>query len=154
MSISTLQFPDVRSYRFITPNTPDAAKLARDHVAWLLKHARSPVAIDVAQLLVSELVTNAHQHTTAPRVALTTTIHPAHVHVDVYDTDPRPLPATASGSHLDAERGRGLLILRQLATRWDWELCGGRFRPYAKHVWFELHHRPDPAGGGGLPDAS
>ncbi len=135
MAITALRVPDVRSYRFVGPNTPDAPKLSRDHVGWLLRHARSPVAVDVAELLVSELVTNAYQHTTAARVSVTTTIEPGGVRVDVHDDDPRPLPVRMVGAAapLTAEHGRGLFILQRLAARWSWEAGAP-----GKSVWFEL----------------
>jgi anti-sigma regulatory factor (Ser/Thr protein kinase) len=140
MTITALRVPEVRSYRLITPNTPDAAKLARDHLGSLLRNARSPVSVHVAKLLVSELVTNAFRHTGAATVCTTTTLQSSRVHVEVYDNDPthlpvRPTPAPNADS-LD-EHGRGLLMLQHLSARWDWELCGGD-QPVGKAVWFEL----------------
>ncbi|MGP3971364.1 ATP-binding protein [Streptomyces sp. 6N223] len=88
MTTAPQRLPDVRTYTFTTLNAPDAAKLARDHVAWLLRHNACPVETDTARLLVSEVVTNAHQHTVTPVICLTTTIHPAGVRVAVYDTHP------------------------------------------------------------------
>ncbi|TDC10399.1 ATP-binding protein, partial [Streptomyces sp. 8K308] len=86
----------IRTFRFVTQNAPDAAKLARDHVVWLLRHANSPVEEENARLLVSEVVTNAHQHTASPLIALTTVIRPAGLHVEVFDSSRASLPAPAA----------------------------------------------------------
>ncbi|WP_175541479.1 ATP-binding protein [Streptomyces aidingensis] len=129
----------MRSYRFITPNTADAPKLARDHVVWLLEHAGCPVDTDTARLLVSEVVSNAHRHTTSTLVSLTTTIRPGRVHIEVYDTAPCPLPDPPEGPDLAlcAEGGRGLWMLQQFAALWGYALHGGA-RPFGKTVWFDL----------------
>ena len=59
-----------RFYRFTTPNVPDAARVSREHVGLLLSHVHCMVEADAARLLVSELVTNAHQHTASPVVSV------------------------------------------------------------------------------------
>lgn len=139
MSIAAFEVPQVRAYRFITPNAPDAPKLARDHVVWLLDHAGRPVPVDTARLLVSEVVSNVHQHTFSPVITLTTTIRPGQVHVDVYDTSPRAVspPRGTPAAGPAAEHGRGLLLLDALASRWGCQVYG-RERPFGKSVWFEL----------------
>jgi anti-sigma regulatory factor (Ser/Thr protein kinase) len=148
VTITVLKVPEVRSYRLIAPNAPDAAKVARDHLSSLLRSARSLVPIDVAMLLVSELVTNTFRHSAASTVCVTTTIQPRGVHVEVYDTDPTRLPTTAADPAVGAlaENGRGLRMVQLLAARWDWELCGGE-QPVGKAVWFELLHQPETGYG-------
>ncbi|MGP4114471.1 ATP-binding protein [Streptomyces sp. 4N509B] len=142
MSLTAPGVREVRCYRFVAPNTADASKLCRDHVAALLRHLRTPVSVDVAKLLVSELVSNAYRHTASASVSLTTTVEPVRVHVEVYDGDPTPLPPTPVDPALAlcADHGRGLLMLGMLASRWDWHLCGGD-APFGKSVWFELRRQ-------------
>ncbi|WP_461032166.1 ATP-binding protein [Streptomyces mayteni] len=132
--------PEVRSYRFVAPNTADVARLARDHVAWLLARSPCPVEVETVRLLVSEVVTNAYQHTSSPHVALTTTLQPGRVRVGVFDNSRRLVGAPAGGD-VYGEGGRGLLLLQELSSRWGCELHGSR-RPFGKSVWFELGSPP------------
>jgi anti-sigma regulatory factor (Ser/Thr protein kinase) len=86
--------------------------------------------VDLAVLLVSELVTNAVVHA---RSGVRVTIHldPHRVRVDVEDQGPgRPLvrPFTR-----DRPNGRGLWIVDRLATEWGTERHAKR-----KIVWFEV----------------
>ncbi len=86
--------------------------------------------VDVAVLLVSEIVTNAVRHSRGP-VRLQLAVHADTVRVAVSDDlpePPRPEPADDS-----AERGRGLMIMGALADRWGVEML-----PRGKRVWFEL----------------
>jgi histidine kinase-like protein len=135
----TLPEKDERTYRFITHNTPDAARLTREHVAWLLDYNACPVAVDTAKLLVSEIVTNAHQHTDSRVVCLTTTIRPGGLRVGVYDTNPFPLSMPLDGppSLLYTEHGRGLMLLQAFSSSWGYKLHGGD-KPFGKTVYFVL----------------
>jgi anti-sigma regulatory factor (Ser/Thr protein kinase) len=139
MNVTALRAPDVRTYRFVVPNAPDAAKLSRDHVAWLVAHARCPVDVGVAKLLVSEVVTNAHRHTESPLVDLSTTIRPDSLRVSVRDMSPLALPAPRQEVAVPAMEcgGRGLLLLQRFAKCWGCDLHG-EGQPFAKSVWFEL----------------
>lgn len=120
-----------RSYWFTAPNAADTAKLARDHVARLLRHNGHAELSDAARLLTSEIVTNAFAHTTVPFVTVETTIDADRVLVAVYDASPQlPEPRTPVA---DDETGRGLLLLQLLAD--DWGVSGGRA---GKRTWFEL----------------
>jgi anti-sigma regulatory factor (Ser/Thr protein kinase) len=85
---------------------------------------------DVAALLTSELVTNAHEHA-GGRAVLDAFVDDRCVRVDVADGD-----ATLPGPRaidLEAERGRGLLMVAAFASRW-----GARPTTGGKTVWFEL----------------
>jgi anti-sigma regulatory factor (Ser/Thr protein kinase) len=143
MTIPAQPPPEARIYTFTTLNAPDAAKLARDHVAWLLHHNACPVETDTARLLVSEIVTNAHQHTTTPVICLTTTIRPAGVRVAVYDTHPVGLSTPLDGppTILMNEHGRGLSLLQTCASSWGYKLHGGP-NPFGKTVYFVLLTNP------------
>lgn len=75
-----------------------------------------PDTVDTAVLLTSELVTNAIHHG-AGRVLLSIVRGREHVRVEVRD-DGGGTPQSQGGD-LDAESGRGLLLLEGLATSWD-----------------------------------
>jgi DNA-binding NarL/FixJ family response regulator len=113
--------PDLRS--------PSAARrLARDAFArWELGDQW-----ESAELLISELVTNAVTHAgSAADVAIR--LLPDRLHVAISD-DAEDVPAQPSQSPDDGESGRGLAIVEALADRWGTFSAGGR-----KTVWFELH---------------
>ena len=93
-----------------------------------------------AELLTSELVTNAVLHAETP-VHVTCRADGSEVEVSVLDRQPgRTIPG-GPGRTADAHReaGRGLVMLAALSSSW-----GVTYAPAAKAVWFRL--RPDSAG--------
>ncbi|MEU6709651.1 ATP-binding protein [Streptomyces wuyuanensis] len=94
--------------------------------AWGLDHL-----VDDARLIVSELVTNAIRHTRTGAVGVSVTRLSGHVRIVVTD-DSSTLPARVPPA-ADAEAGRGLQLVDQLATRW-----GSQPLPTGKRVWAEL----------------
>ncbi|MFG3349458.1 ATP-binding protein [Streptomyces sp. NPDC048018] len=90
-----------------------------------------PGATDVAELLTSELVTNALLHTDHGAV-VTATVVPAQLRVEVRDFVSglgRRVPHADDGTH-----GRGLVLVQALADSWGVENHG-----VGKVVWFELN---------------
>ncbi len=83
-------------------------------------------------LVVSELVTNAVVHGAEP-IVVTVVRAPGRVRVEVTDaaTDSSP---HSSRIRQDAEAGRGLDVVTQLAAAWGWRASPGR----GKTVWAEL----------------
>ncbi|OKJ90245.1 hypothetical protein AMK31_00330 [Streptomyces sp. TSRI0107] len=140
-------------YALRLPHDPRAAHVARVTVrAVLSSHGRDEV-LDAVELLVSELVTNAYLHTDGPASLRLTALTDGRLRVGVWDSDPRiPAPfgeptgtrAVSSVPH-DAERGRGLLLVREYADVWGgWPVGEGGFgRGGGKLLWFEV--------GGKLP---
>ncbi|MFF1451424.1 ATP-binding protein [Streptomyces sp. NPDC058274] len=106
---------------------PDARRALRE----LLRHWGRPGRSEVAELLTSELVTNALIHTDHDAV-LTATVSPHGLHVEVRDfVGHRPrlrAPRADDGTH-----GRGLVLVQSLADTW-----GVRAHGVGKAVWFEL----------------
>ncbi|MFE0457218.1 ATP-binding protein [Streptomyces sp. NPDC058914] len=97
----------------------------------LLRHWGKPGRSDIAELLTSELVTNALVHTDHEAV-LTATVGPAGLRVEVRDfVSRRPQPRTPNAG--DGTHGRGLLLVQSLADAW-----GVRTHGVGKAVWFEL----------------
>jgi len=111
------------------PNAPYWARcLTKSSLrAWRLW----PETVETAELLVSELVTNAvkatsttkeHLTNSAPakveRVSLTLRHLSGRVIVEVFDTDQRP-PLLADAS-TDDESGRGLMLVQALSKEWGY----------------------------------
>ncbi|MEV0261006.1 ATP-binding protein [Streptomyces sp. NPDC050617] len=155
MSNAGLAVPPRRqSFRVSAPNDAITPKIAREQVALLLSLTRHASVADVAKLLVSEIVTNVHVHTSTPVVHVDVTVGPGRVYVAVWDDAPCPRlhVRDARDPRAGEERGRGLLLVQEMATRWGvtWPVEPGRAR---KRVWFTLdEHRtaariePDHAG--------
>ncbi|QNE79070.1 ATP-binding protein [Streptomyces finlayi] len=98
-----------------------------------LRCRSEPEAAEVAELLLSEVVTNALIHTRHGAV-VTVTAGPEKVRVEVRDfmsgAAPKPyVPNADDGTH-----GRGLILVRSLADAW-----GVTAQMLGKVVWFELN---------------
>ncbi|MFF2507439.1 ATP-binding protein [Streptomyces sp. NPDC058067] len=112
-------------------NDPRAPRIARHTIRTaLLDYGNSPELAATAELLTSELVTNAVKHSDGPLSVRLHTRTEA-IRIGVMDNDPElpnPLPCTT-----DDPFGRGLFLVEAMATRW------GRYRlTDSKVVWFEL----------------
>jgi anti-sigma regulatory factor (Ser/Thr protein kinase) len=115
---------------------------ARRAVRELLRHWGRPGRSEVAELLTSELVTNALVHTDREAV-LTAVVSPHGLRVEVRDfAGRRPLPRPSGpGPESEADAGdtgyrtsgRGLVLVQSLADAW-----GVRPHGVGKSVWFEL----------------
>jgi anti-sigma regulatory factor (Ser/Thr protein kinase) len=123
---------------------PTAVPCARLHAKNILNEWRMAALADTAELLVSEILTNAvrasaslaGQHTRmgqaagVPVVRLWLSSDRHRVLIQVWDSDPhRPAPQNTG---LDAETGRGLLLVDTLSDRW------GCYTPDSQHgkiVW-------------------
>jgi anti-sigma regulatory factor (Ser/Thr protein kinase) len=111
---------------------PAAVREARAHVrrqleAWGLTD-RDDVA-EVAELLVSELATNALLHS-ASRFRLTLTAAHGVLRCEVADSGRRTPQVLEAGT---SESGRGMFLVDALARRWGCHQDGP-----GKTVWFEL----------------
>lgn len=100
----------------------------------LLRAWGGPGASDVAELLTSELVTNALIHTDHGAV-VTATVVPDNLRVEVRDFV-SGLRAPRAPSAEEATHGRGLVLVQELADSWGVEDHG-----VGKVVWFELNGR-------------
>ncbi|MET7316255.1 MULTISPECIES: ATP-binding protein [Streptomyces] len=106
---------------------PEARRALRE----LLRHWRQPEESDVAELLTSELVTNALVHTDDDAI-LTAVVSPHKLRVEVRDFTARgPLPRIPEAGNDTG--GRGLVLVESLADAW-----GVRPHGVGKSVWFEL----------------
>ncbi|MFF4437421.1 SpoIIE family protein phosphatase [Streptomyces sp. NPDC001621] len=104
---------------------PRARRLVRERLlTWCLPHA-----VETAELLVSEVVTNAVRHAQGDRIGLRVVRTDALL-FEVTDDEPA-LPAMLNAGPLD-ESGRGLRVVSRLAREWGASTSGHR-----KTVWFE-----------------
>ncbi|HEX6340552.1 ATP-binding protein [Umezawaea sp.] len=118
--------------------TPPLAALRADIRAMLADEAVE-CAEDV-ELLATELVTNAYDHGFRPLYArLWTPDAGKLVRLEVADSDPVNLPVLGL-SRFGAERGRGLVLVDQLAQRW-----GSAVRSWGKTIWAEVACGPSIA---------
>lgn len=104
---------------------------------------------DNAQLIVSELVTNAVLHTQSSQVRCLLWSSGQVLRIEVADEGPGLVPRRPCPTDAEAENGRGLLLLDALAARW------GVISPDHRSgctVWAELpaadHRVPRPRPGG------
>ncbi|MFD5448958.1 ATP-binding protein [Streptomyces sp. NPDC003470] len=106
---------------------PEARRALRE----LLRHWGEPGQSEVAELLTSELVTNALVHTDDDAL-LTATVSERGLRVEVRDRAAR-LPRQRAPAPDESTHGRGLVLVRSLADAW-----GVRAHDGGKAVWFEL----------------
>ena len=124
------------SVRIVLAPESSSVPLARSFVGDQLAHLPSET-VDLARLLVSEVVTNAVLHARTDST-LTLDWNESIVKVQVQDTNPA-LPVIRSHG-AEAGTGRGLHVLDRLASRW-----GADRLPDGKVVWFEIPAISDPA---------
>lgn len=104
----------------------------------LMRHRCAVDATEVAELLITELVTNALVHTDHG-AEVSARLGASRLRVEVRDYAarlPRPhVPTADDGTH-----GRGLVLVQSLADAWGVDTAAGGGR--GKVVWFELHGGP------------
>ncbi len=114
---------------------PRSAGLARRVVQHLLETSAMPGLVDEAELLVSEVVTNAVLHA-ATRIRLRCKVQQGLLCVEVHDRSP-VLPGRRDYDD-DAMTGRGLAMVELLAAGW-----GVTADESGKTVWFLLGTQSD-----------
>lgn len=104
----------------------------RSAVSDQLRHlALSEAVIDVATLLLSELVTNAMRHGNLP-ITCSAILSGQRIRVEVCDASANP-PVVVEAAP-DAIGGRGMKLVAALADEWGWQRTDE-----GKCVWFELN---------------
>jgi anti-sigma regulatory factor (Ser/Thr protein kinase) len=123
----------VETARLELPGTPAAPSVARLFVRNLCREWGAGSVCDVAELLSSELVTNAVLHARSPVELEAAFDEKAVLRIEVYDHSPDDVTQNPSPPPAGAEGGRGLAIVARLACRWGVDpLTQG------KRVWFTL----------------
>jgi anti-sigma regulatory factor (Ser/Thr protein kinase) len=108
-----------------------APGLARQAIARFLDRSHLGKLTDDAQLLASELVTNAVRHGRGP-IDMRAYVRDGFLRLEVWDRDADEAPQ-ARDADPDAESGRGMELVEKLSSRWGWRSDNGR-----KVVWFDL----------------
>jgi anti-sigma regulatory factor (Ser/Thr protein kinase) len=105
---------------FTLPSTPYSVQMARFYIrAALTYHDLGDFSED-AEMVTSELVTNAIKHAGAPQFGLEVMHLAGSGAVAVIVTDPSPDPPVKCDPDEDTEHGRGLNIVDALCARWGW----------------------------------
>ncbi len=115
----------------ILANDARAPRAARQAVTAFLNSEHLDVLIDDAQLLTSELVTNAVRYGAGP-IELRAYVHDDALRLEVGDAAADRLPARRLAQPQD-EGGRGMELVELLASSWGWRVCGA-----AKTVWLDI----------------
>ncbi len=125
------------TYGMSIPHDPRAVSVVRAALRGILKVARLNCIVDSVELMVSEVVTNAYQHSaTETYVSVERTSDD--FRVTVWDHAPgTPTPRTPADSD---ERGRGLGIVEACADEW-----GVWTYPRGKAVWFSVTPKSEDA---------
>ncbi|GII76864.1 hypothetical protein Sru01_18460 [Sphaerisporangium rufum] len=129
---------------------PGSVRTARRHVRELLRRWALPHLADTAELVVSELSTNAVRATGLatdspdygelsgglPAICVGLHLAGGYAVIEVWDASDRPPHRTDAG--LDDEGGRGLLLVETCAAQWGYrpQVTGG------KVVWAKLSVTP------------
>jgi anti-sigma regulatory factor (Ser/Thr protein kinase) len=114
-----------------------AVKEARDHVARVLAAADLESLLDAAGMVTSEIVTNALLHGSPAGLAvlLEVEVAAAAARVSVLDYSDQ-VPVLRELPPDDAESGRGLHLIDNLAKSWGCHAC--QVDGFTKVVWAEL----------------
>ncbi|WP_432983524.1 SpoIIE family protein phosphatase [Dactylosporangium sp. CA-233914] len=129
--------------RIRLPADHSSPGLAREAIRTIAHEWGLAGVLDEALLLVTELTTNSVIHA-GTEVDLEITAGDASLTVVVLDFSPGPIRRSLAETTGEVpERGRGLLLVEQLATAWGTlHFAGG------KGVWFRLDRAPEAAGPG------
>ncbi|MFH8490118.1 ATP-binding protein [Streptomyces longisporoflavus] len=125
-------------YSLYVPHDPRSVTICRRTLRLILAIHGRPHLSEVAELLATELVANAMQHTKGPAALRIRWAHGV-LRIGVWDADPTPPQPTAPAAAL-AEAGRGLALVRGCADEWGWYTLGATQLPGSngKFVWCEL----------------
>ncbi|WP_055526510.1 ATP-binding protein [Streptomyces graminilatus] len=129
--------PDSWEYSFYVPNDPRAVTVSRRTLRLILTVHGLIGLVDVAELLATELMSNAVRHTKGP-AALRIRWSAGVLRIGAWDADPRPpQPPRKLGQVGEAEDGRGLGMVVACSDLWGWQPLS-RFGNRGKFVWCEL----------------
>src|SRR4051794_11436229 len=128
---------DPWEYTLYIPNDVRAVTVARRTLRLILTMHGLIRLVDTAELLATELVSNAVRHTKGP-AALRVRWSAGVLRIGAWDADPEPPePPVPLEQVVEVEEGRGLGLVRACADLWGWQPLtrdGNR----GKVVWCEL----------------
>jgi anti-sigma regulatory factor (Ser/Thr protein kinase) len=111
---------------------PLAPRQARAFVATAVKAWGLADLVERAELLTSEVVTNAILHAHNP-VRLVVEVQSSSVVVEVQDATAQTQVVVEDEEVAEADHGRGMVLVDALSDRWGWWKADG-----GKVVWFAL----------------
>ena len=117
--------------RVVLRPDPQSPGVARAFVGGACARWGIEPLLDSAQLVVSELVTNAVSNARGSNVTVDLRLHADHLRIEVEDEDSR-LPLLQRNDW-EALGGRGLVLIEALSRDWGCQPC-----PAGKIVWAEL----------------
>ncbi|WP_407698041.1 ATP-binding protein [Streptomyces apocyni] len=130
------------TYTLSIPNDPRAVTIARRTLRLTLALHGLPQLTEAAELVATELVTNAVRHTKGPATLALRWSAPI-LRIAVWDNDPRPPtpapPLAAAAPIPTPTTGRGLALVEECTDNWGWYAPGSQLKPsVGKFVWCEL----------------
>ncbi|MEV6764230.1 ATP-binding protein [Streptomyces sp. NPDC051105] len=130
--------PEAWEYTLTIPNDLRAVTVSRHTLRLILTAHGMTRFLEVAELLATELVSNAVRHTKGPAALRVRWSPPGTLRIGAWDADPEPpeppVPLEGLG---EAEEGRGLALVRACSDLWGWQPLS-RFGNRGKYVWCEL----------------
>jgi anti-sigma regulatory factor (Ser/Thr protein kinase) len=136
------------AYTLQLPQDPRGPGIARATLRTVLLVHGMRDLIDTAELLASELVTNAYRHSSGPYSLRLRGAGRNRVRVGVWDSNPvipEPFGGGVPGEPCAlAERGRGLRLVRECADAWGaYPIRGGLPGQGGKVLWVECTWKPE-----------
>lgn len=113
--------PEPWKYTLSIPHDPRAVTVCRRTLRLVLTMHGLIGLVDVAELLATELVSNAVRHTEGP-VALRVSWTPGTLRIGAWDANPEPpRPPRDLTALTDSEQGRGLALVKAYSDLWGWQ---------------------------------
>ncbi|MFI5797282.1 ATP-binding protein [Streptomyces sp. NPDC051677] len=130
--------PDSWEYSLYIATDLRAVTVSRHTLRAILTVHGLALLIDTAELLASELISNAILHTKGP-ACLRLRYRDGVLQIGAWDADPEPPePPSRLEEPGDAESGRGMALVRACSDLWHWQPLS-RFGRRGKLVWCELN---------------
>ncbi|MEU1826148.1 ATP-binding protein [Streptomyces abikoensis] len=148
-ALTPIPFTDPWQYDLTVPRDPRGPGIVRVTLRAILGAHGLGELVDAATLLTSELATNSVRYAKGPATVCLRWTHPV-LRVSVSDASPKfPVHVSFPMPTADANRGRGLRIVKLVADGWGGCLLGDLLvAPTGKTIWFELSLRAAPPPGG------
>ncbi|MCW2898074.1 MAG: regulatory protein [Streptosporangiaceae bacterium] len=128
--------PNGLEHTFKYPATPESVGAIREMADVVIRSWALERLIPDVKLILSELATNAVAETPGMEIALVTKHEGSSVSVGIWDSSPR-LPAEGGGG-LDAESGRGLVIVSKTADSYGAYPARNKDGANGKIVWARI----------------
>ncbi|WP_060884622.1 ATPase [Streptomyces caniscabiei] len=130
--------PETWDYTLQIPNDLRAVTICRRTLRLILTMHGLIGLVDTAELLATELISNAVRHTKGPAALRVRRSAEGVVWIGAWDADPEPPPPPRPLDGVGEEGGgRGLGLVVACTPCWGW-MPSARFGERGKYVWCEL----------------